>query len=121
MGTPFLVTTESNLYPLEIVRDRHTDINTRDIYYTTWGPGYFYEKQEAFDAYDARLSYILNYKGATSGQVWKEWSDAIVGFNVQVRVSYSTRFVQGSSLPVLIATILAERADDSQAVRMHRR
>lgn len=57
---------------------------TRDVYSDTWGAGYFYEKQEAFDAYDARLSAILNYKGATSGQIWKNWNSAILSFNLQV-------------------------------------
>lgn len=56
----------------------------RDAYYNKWGPGYFYELQEAFDAYDARLSHILNHKGVTSGRVWKEWTEAIMGFNLQV-------------------------------------
>lgn len=51
------------------------------------------KKKEAFDAYDARLSYILNYQGATSGKVWKEWTDAIFGFNLQVLISHSIHFV----------------------------
>lgn len=59
-------------------------VDNRDVYYDAYGYGFFYEKQEAFDAYDARLSAILNYKGATSGKVWKEWSDAILSFNLQV-------------------------------------
>ena len=58
---------------------------SRDCYYDKWGPGYFYEQQDAFDAYDARLSAILNHKGATSGKVWKEWDEAILSFNLQVR------------------------------------
>lgn len=59
---------------------------SRDIYYDTWGAGYFYESPDAFEAYDARLTHILNYKGATSGRVWKEWSDAIMSFNLQARI-----------------------------------
>ncbi|KAK7937647.1 uncharacterized protein PG986_014515 [Apiospora aurea] len=56
----------------------------RDVYFDKFGPAGFYQDQAAFDAYDARLSYILNYKGASSGNVWKEWSDAIMGFDLQV-------------------------------------
>ncbi|KAM0080939.1 hypothetical protein ACKRZS_006901 [Fusarium odoratissimum] len=55
----------------------------KDAYWARWGSGYFYEKQDAFDAYDARLSYILNYKGTYSGKVWKNWPTAIFSFNLQ--------------------------------------
>ncbi|KAG7409852.1 hypothetical protein Forpe1208_v011078 [Fusarium oxysporum f. sp. rapae] len=55
----------------------------KDAYWARWGSGYFYEKQDAFDAYDARLSYILNYKGTYSGKVWKNWPHAIFSFNLQ--------------------------------------
>ncbi|KAK8073127.1 hypothetical protein PG996_006475 [Apiospora saccharicola] len=55
----------------------------KDVYFDKWGSAGFYQDQSAFDAYDARLSYILNYKGASSGKVWKEWSDAIMGFDLQ--------------------------------------
>lgn len=57
----------------------------RDIYYDQFGVSGFYEDEEAFAAYDARLSYILNYRGASSGKTWKEWSEAIMGFDLQVR------------------------------------
>ncbi|KAK8091849.1 hypothetical protein PG997_002210 [Apiospora hydei] len=55
----------------------------KDVYFDKWGSAGFYQDQAAFEAYDARLSYILNYKGASSGKVWKEWSDAIMGFDLQ--------------------------------------
>lgn len=55
-----------------------------DIYYETFGLSAFYVDQAAFDAYDARLSHILNYQGAYSGKVWKEWPEAIASFNLQV-------------------------------------
>ncbi|EWZ30500.1 hypothetical protein FOXYS1_5784 [Fusarium oxysporum] len=55
----------------------------KDAYWARWGSGYFYGKQDAFDAYDARLSYILNYKGTYSGKVWKNWPNAIFSFNLQ--------------------------------------
>ncbi|KAF4446656.1 hypothetical protein F53441_9697 [Fusarium austroafricanum] len=65
----------------------------RDAYWAKWGAGDFYQKQDAFDAYDARLSYILNYKGATSGKVWKNWPQAIFSFNLQNSIhSYSFHF-----------------------------
>ncbi|KAK8092466.1 beta-1-3-mannanase [Apiospora kogelbergensis] len=54
-----------------------------DVYFDKWGSAGFYQEKAAFDAYDARLSYILNYKGATSGKVWKAWSEAIMGFDLQ--------------------------------------
>ncbi|KAF4342794.1 glycoside hydrolase family 5 [Fusarium beomiforme] len=55
----------------------------KDAYWARWGSEYFYQKQDAFDAYDARLSYILNYKGKYSGKVWKNWPQAIFSFNIQ--------------------------------------
>ncbi|KAI1347141.1 glycoside hydrolase [Xylaria sp. FL0043] len=54
-----------------------------DPYWNTYGSGYFYEQQAAFDDYDARLSHVLNYQGRTSGKVWKNWSDAIMAFDLQ--------------------------------------
>ncbi|KAI0165347.1 glycoside hydrolase [Hypoxylon sp. FL1284] len=54
-----------------------------DPYWNAYGSGYFYEKQEAFDDYDARISHVLNYKGKSSGQVWKSWSSAIMAFDLQ--------------------------------------
>ncbi|GKT42263.1 uncharacterized protein ColSpa_02444 [Colletotrichum spaethianum] len=54
-----------------------------DIYHDTFGRDAFYVDQTAFDAYDARLSHILNYQGAHSGQVWKDWPEAIMSFNLQ--------------------------------------
>ncbi|KAI6081001.1 glycoside hydrolase [Hypoxylon rubiginosum] len=54
-----------------------------DPYWTAYGSGYFYEKQEAFDDYDARLGHVLNYKGKSSGQVWKNWHAAIMAFDLQ--------------------------------------
>ncbi|KAK8031842.1 glycoside hydrolase family 5 protein [Apiospora arundinis] len=55
----------------------------KDVYFDKWGKAGFYQDQAAFNAYDARLSYILNYKGASSGKVWKTWSKAIMGFDLQ--------------------------------------
>lgn len=54
-----------------------------DVYYDTFGKDAFYVEQSAFDAYDARLSYILNYQGTHSGRVWKKWPEAIMSFNLQ--------------------------------------
>ncbi|KAF2969585.1 hypothetical protein GQX73_g4001 [Xylaria multiplex] len=54
-----------------------------DPYWNRYGSGYFYEQQAAFDDYDARLSHVLNYKGKTSGKVWKNWSQAIMAFDLQ--------------------------------------
>ncbi|KAI1169938.1 glycoside hydrolase [Nemania sp. FL0916] len=54
-----------------------------DPYWNAYGSGYFYEQQAAFDAYDARISHVLNYKGKSSGQVWKNWSAAIMAFDLQ--------------------------------------
>ncbi|KAH8165082.1 hypothetical protein CIB48_g3159 [Xylaria polymorpha] len=54
-----------------------------DPYWNRYGSGYFYEQQAAFDDYDARLSHVLNYKGKTSGQMWKNWSKAIMAFDLQ--------------------------------------
>ena len=53
------------------------------MYSNTFGGEGFYTKQEAFDAYDKRLSHILNYKGKTSGKVWKNWPEAIAAFDIQ--------------------------------------
>ncbi|TGJ79056.1 hypothetical protein E0Z10_g9702 [Xylaria hypoxylon] len=54
-----------------------------DPYWNQYGSGYFYEQQAAFDDYDARLSHVLNYEGKTSGKVWKNWSEAIMAFDLQ--------------------------------------
>ncbi|KAI1384822.1 glycoside hydrolase family 5 protein [Hypoxylon trugodes] len=55
----------------------------KDVYYDKFGKDNFYSSQDAFDAFDKRIDHILNYKGATSGKVWKEWSDAILAFDIQ--------------------------------------
>ena len=54
-----------------------------DPYCDAWGPGYFYEKQEAFAQYDKRLSFILNYVSPSSGKPWKKWHEAIMAFDLQ--------------------------------------
>ncbi|KAI1424971.1 glycoside hydrolase [Xylaria sp. FL1777] len=54
-----------------------------DPYWNRYGSGYFYEQQAAFDDYDARLSHVLNYRGKTSGKLWKDWSEAIMAFDLQ--------------------------------------
>lgn len=54
-----------------------------DIYGQTYGAGYFYEDSAAIQAFDNRISAILNYEGAHSGRVWKDWSEVIMGFNLQ--------------------------------------
>lgn len=99
-------------------------VDNRDVYYDAYGYGFFYEKQEAFDAYDSRLSAILNYKGATSGKVWKEWSDAILSFNLQVCI----RNISPSSLvPLIVNSSMltkkktAERAHDTRPERLQKR
>jgi mannan endo-1,4-beta-mannosidase len=56
-----------------------------DPYCSKWGPGYFYELQEAFDQYDQRLSYILNYQSPSTGKRWKDWSEAIMAFDLQAK------------------------------------
>ncbi|KAI1630682.1 glycoside hydrolase superfamily [Biscogniauxia mediterranea] len=95
-----------------------------DVYCSKWGSGSFYEDSAATDQYDARLSYILNYKGKTSGKQWKTWSDAILAFDIQnepfnAKVAECTnseakdwvcgrakhmRSELGSSSPILIAS-----------------
>jgi mannan endo-1,4-beta-mannosidase len=42
-----------------------------------------YTSPDAAKAYDSRLSAILNYQGKYSGQVWKNWNDAIMGFDIE--------------------------------------
>lgn len=54
-----------------------------DPYWNAYGSGYFYESQDAFDDYDARLSHVLSYEGKISGRVWKNWSAAIAAFDLQ--------------------------------------
>lgn len=56
---------------------------SNDIYGQTWGPGYFYEKQEAIDAFEARLRAIFTYKGKYSGKVWKDWTSTIMAFDIE--------------------------------------
>jgi mannan endo-1,4-beta-mannosidase len=42
-----------------------------------------YTDNNAASAYDARVSAILNYTGKNSGQTWKNWSSALMGFDIQ--------------------------------------
>ena len=42
-----------------------------------------YTSPDAATAYDDRLSKIFNYKGVHSGQVWKVWTSAIMGFDIE--------------------------------------
>jgi mannan endo-1,4-beta-mannosidase len=57
-----------------------------DAYCKKWGAAYFYEAADAAEQFDRRLDYILNYRGATSGKVWKNWHTAIAAFDVQVSI-----------------------------------
>ncbi|KAJ6444550.1 LOW QUALITY PROTEIN: beta- -mannanase protein [Purpureocillium lavendulum] len=57
--------------------------NGNDIYGQTYGPGSFYEEQAAYDAYDARLRYVVSYTGKHSGKAWRDWSDVIMAFDLQ--------------------------------------
>ncbi|KAK5989661.1 hypothetical protein PT974_07916 [Cladobotryum mycophilum] len=57
--------------------------NGDDIYGQTYGAGYFYEQQGAYEVFDNRLKAILNYKGAHSGKVWKDWNEVILAFDIQ--------------------------------------
>lgn len=52
------------------------------MYGTLWPGLNFYTNPDALAAYDNRLRYILDYRGATSTQVWKTW-DAIAAFDLQ--------------------------------------
>lgn len=54
-----------------------------DIYGKTWSGQSYYTDAAAATAIDKRLSWILNYRSPSSGQLWKEWSDAIAGFDVE--------------------------------------
>ncbi|OTB07272.1 glycoside hydrolase family 5 protein [Hypoxylon sp. CI-4A] len=55
----------------------------KDVYSDNWTKTTFYTAPDAATAYDKRISHILNYTGATSGQPWKTWSDAILAFDIQ--------------------------------------
>ncbi|KAI0006472.1 glycoside hydrolase family 5 protein [Xylariaceae sp. FL0662B] len=55
----------------------------RDVYSDRWTNTSFYSSQDAMDAYDKRIDHILQYTGAYSGKVWKDWSDAILAFDLQ--------------------------------------
>ncbi|KAF3012198.1 hypothetical protein E8E14_008350 [Neopestalotiopsis sp. 37M] len=77
-----------------------------DIYYDQFGSAGFYQDREAFDAYDARLTYILDYQGATSGKVWKEWSDAIMGFDLQASFRTKTHDHFHLLLPLTFVSLL---------------
>ena len=54
-----------------------------DVYGKKWPGDSYYTSSDAAKAIDNRLSWILNYKSPSSGKVWKEWSDAIAGFDVE--------------------------------------
>jgi mannan endo-1,4-beta-mannosidase len=57
----------------------------RDIYYKNWGAQGFYSNGDARNAYKRRISAMVNYQGKYSGKVWKNWTDAILAFDLQVR------------------------------------
>ncbi|KAI1318401.1 hypothetical protein F5Y16DRAFT_406341, partial [Xylariaceae sp. FL0255] len=54
-----------------------------DIYYQTYGSSGFYTSSGARQAYKNRLNAMVNYKGKYSGQVWKNWTEAILAFDIQ--------------------------------------
>lgn len=56
--------------------------NGNDAYGQKYGTG-FYTNTEAKSKYDARIASILNYTSKSSGKRWGDWSDAIMGFDVQ--------------------------------------
>ncbi|KAI1813737.1 glycoside hydrolase family 5 protein [Poronia punctata] len=55
----------------------------KDVYYDNWGTSGFYTNSVARDAYKNRFDAIVNYKGKHSGKVWKDWTDAILAFDIQ--------------------------------------
>ena len=54
-----------------------------DVYGMTWTGESYYTNSDAAQAIDNRLSFILNYQSPSSGKLWKEWSDAIAGFDIE--------------------------------------
>jgi len=54
-----------------------------DTYGQEWGTGYFYEQQDAIDAFDNRLRHVLTHTHSTLGQPWSELSDYIFAFEAQ--------------------------------------
>lgn len=71
-----------------------------DPYWNAYGSGYFYEQQAAFTAYDNRLQHVLEYQGKTSGRVWGNYSEAIMGFDLQNEpMSTKVAECQGSNPP----------------------
>ncbi|KAK9419445.1 putative mannan endo-1,4-beta-mannosidase [Seiridium unicorne] len=65
---------------------QHANDGNSDAYCKKWGSSSFYTDQNAATQYDKRIDYILNYQGKTSGKAWKEWGDAIMGFDIQVKL-----------------------------------
>ncbi|KAI8626914.1 glycoside hydrolase family 5 protein [Xylariaceae sp. FL1651] len=55
----------------------------KDVYYNTWGTSGFYSNGDARNAYKNRIKAMVNYKGKYSGKVWKDWTDAILAFDLQ--------------------------------------
>lgn len=89
----------------------------------------FYELQGVLDAYDARLSHILNYEGAKFGRVWKE----PLGMDPRGRGHHRLQLV-GTNIPLLSSYIVkvfrctvltcapdGERTHVARAGQMHRR
>ncbi|KAI1265209.1 glycoside hydrolase family 5 protein [Xylariaceae sp. FL1019] len=55
----------------------------KDVYYDNWGADGFYTNSDARSAYKNRIDAMVNYQGKTSGKVWKDWTDAILAFDLQ--------------------------------------
>ena len=72
--------------------------------------GYFYEQQDAMDAFDARIAHVMNHKHKTLGKAWKELPEYIFAFEVRSLASLICEFSHLYAGP--------ERGDDRK-VRIH--
>jgi mannan endo-1,4-beta-mannosidase len=54
-----------------------------DVYDQWWGTGYFYEQQDAQDAFDNRLRHVLTHTHKTLGKQWKDLSQYIFAFEAE--------------------------------------
>uniref|UniRef100_A0A6B2L8V3 mannan endo-1,4-beta-mannosidase n=1 Tax=Arcella intermedia TaxID=1963864 RepID=A0A6B2L8V3_9EUKA len=72
-------------YGIKLLISMHSfnRLSSGDVYGQRWGTGYFYEQQDAMDAFDNRLRHVLNHVHTSLGKPWKELKDYIFAFEAQ--------------------------------------
>eukprot|EP01121_Diplochlamys_sp_Union-15-3_P018219 TRINITY_DN65_c0_g1_i1.p1 TRINITY_DN65_c0_g1~~TRINITY_DN65_c0_g1_i1.p1 ORF type:complete len:363 (-),score=44.05 TRINITY_DN65_c0_g1_i1:119-1207(-) len=72
-------------YGIKLMISMHSfnALQAGDVYGKRWGTGYFYEQQDAIDAFDNRLRHILTHTHKTLNKQWKDLSEYIFAFEAE--------------------------------------